>query len=432
MRPTGMIRPTALALSLLFLGAGAAAAFASAPVQATGDEHLNYMPSLLQREDGSFLIVYERLDQNFASGDLMAVESADGVGWSAPRVVVAGAANERHPSLVRKGDGTFLVYYLSDATGSYDIRFADSPDGVVWTERGPVDLGWSGEDLVNPTVSLEPDGSLVMSYDRLSAGGYVAHSADGAVWDKDKTSVSDGSLNRIMRHADGTYVLSYQRRTGWPWEPTKIDVFTKTSPDRITWSAENRVTTNQNDHDSFPVELAEGEYGLYYAESSGGAPYDLMRRTSPDGVNWGPAEPLHPYAGWDTQPHPVRLLSGGVGLAWARGPEQDDTEVWFALFDPPTSVASPSPVRPPARLLAGPNPFRNGLELRLEGSVSRARSAAIYDPAGRLIRDWNPAPPCPILWDGTDRAGRSVADGVYLIRVETEEMVLTGRVIRIR
>jgi len=430
MQPMRATRPLALFFALIL---SASAAFAEiAPTQATDDEYLNYMPSLLQQEDGSFLIVYERLDQNFAAGDLLAVESADGTTWSAPRTVVAGAANERHPSLVRKGDGTYLVYYLSDAAGHYDIRLADSPDGVVWTERGTVDLGWTTEDLVNPTVALEPDGSLVMAYDRLSAGGYVAHSADGYTWDKNKTSVSDGSLNRIMRHTDGTYVLSYQRRTGWPWEPTKIDIFTKTSPDRVAWSAENRVTTSQNDHDSFPLQLADGDYGLYYAKSTGGDPYDLIRRSSPDGLNWGAEESIFPYAGWDTQPHPVRLRSGGVALAWARGPEQDETDVWFAAFDPSTSVATRPAPSPGARLLAGPNPFRNRLEMRLEGTAGRIRSAAVYDLSGRLVRSWDPAPSGPIVWDGMDRRGRPAPAGVYLIRVIAGDRIETGRVVRIR
>lgn len=255
----------------LVLIASAACSYDIVPV--TDDGYLNYMPSLLECDDDSLMIVYERLDSDYGNGDLMLTVSADGTVWSPPRAIVATSGNDRHPSVIQLPGGTYQVYYLSDETGGYRIHMADSPDGTTWTRRGIVDLGWTTEDLVNPTVFSENDGSLTMSYDVLSSGGHVAHSEDGTMWDHDRTNASTGSLNRIMRHSDGTYVLSYQCKTGiWYYQ---IDVFTKTSTDRLNWSAENRVTYTQNSHDSFPIELADGRYGLYYATSTGGDPYDL-------------------------------------------------------------------------------------------------------------------------------------------------------------
>ncbi|MFH1679517.1 MAG: sialidase family protein, partial [Candidatus Eisenbacteria bacterium] len=250
----GARRRSLVAVALL-LARGTIPVAGQSPVQVTHDSYLNYMPSLLQRADGGLLIVYERLDAAFENGDLMAVFSDDGLSWTPPGVVVAGPGNERHPSVVQRDDGSFLVFYLSDETGGYKIHHASSPDGTAWSALGAVDLGWTTESLVNPTVCREPDGSFTMAYDRLSTGGCVAHSEDGLAWDHLKTSVSTGSLNRIVRHRNGTYLLSYQRRTGLYYY--QIDIFSKTSPDRASWSGENRVTTNQNSHDSFPLELAD-------------------------------------------------------------------------------------------------------------------------------------------------------------------------------
>jgi hypothetical protein len=407
-----------LSLAALLVPAGAPAYDI---VQVTDDAYLNYMPSMLERDDGTLMLAYERLDASFADGDILVTTSVDGTSWSTTTVVVDGPGNERHPALVQLDDGSFQVYYLTDESGGYRIHMADSPDGTAWTARGEVDLGWTTEDLVNPTVIVEDDGSLTMTYDVLSDGGYIAHSTDGATWDQATTRVSSGSLNRIMRHSDGTYVLSYQRKTGiWYYQ---IDVFTKTSTDRVTWSGENRVTTNQNSHDSFPVEPADGQYALYYAVSNGGDPYELVSRVSPDGVGWGSEVPWLPYAGWDTQPHPVVLTSGVVALAWARGPEQDDTEVHVALLDPPTGIvegpgadpgASQGPEQESPFLRASPNPFRGRTVLSFAGAPDGPRPVVIHDVAGRLVRRLDGGR--EVLWDGRDNAGRLLPSGVYFAR----------------
>ncbi len=403
-------------------------------VQITDNAYVNYMPSLLQKEDGGLMIVFERLDLSFASGDLMLTLSDDGSVWTTPTAIVATAGNERHPSLVQLTDGSYQVYYLSDEAGGYRIHLATSPNGVSWTRQGIVDLGWSTESLVNPTVCRESDGSLTMTYDYLSNGGYIAHSADGVTWDHDRTSISTGALNRIMRHSDGTYVLSYQRKTGiWYYQ---IDIFTKTSADRVSWSAENRVTTNMNSHDSFPLELADGDYGLYYAVSNGGNPYDLVTRTSSDGSTWLGEDNWLPYSGWDTEPHPITLPSGVVALAWPRGPEQDETEICFVLLDPPTDIME-IPEEPLTTLSLSSNPFRGSVALSWTVPDEAAAKLSIYDVAGRLIRTYDvracdPAPQTSLTWDGTDANGRELGSGVYFFRLAAGDHSATARAVLLK
>jgi hypothetical protein len=421
------MRPT------LILALGLALLLAPSPrahdiVQVTDDAYLNYMPSLIERGDGALMIAYERLDASFENGDIMVTVSADGAAWGTPTPAVEGPGNDRHPALVQMDDGSYQLYYLSDETGGYRVHRAGSPDGAAWTPEGVVDLGWTTEQLVNPTVCREADGSLTMTYDYLSNGGYVAHSEDGVSWDHGRTNVSDGSLNRVTRHSDGTYVVSYQKRTGiYYWQ---IDVFTRTSSDRVSWSPETRVTTNQNSHDSFPIELADGQYALYYAKSVGGAPYDLYSVASGDGAAWHTEENWLPYAGWDTQPHPVRLSSGLIAVAWARGPAQADTEVHFALVEPPTDAPAAAIATEPALSLS-PNPFRDRVEI--DAGDADVAACAIYDAGGRLVRSLDPrATDGRVVWDGADHAGRPVAAGIYFLRATTPGGLATAKIVLLR
>ena len=422
------ILPAAVALLCLTPTAGAYDI-----VQVTDDTHQNYMPSLAQLADGTLMIAYERLDANFENGDILVTFSDDGSTWTTPTLAVGTAGNERHPALVQLGDGTFQIYYLSDETGGYRIHMASSPDGFAWTRNGIVALGWSTENLVNPTVCVESDGALTMAYDVLSNGGYVAHSTDGAAWDQDRTNVSTGSLNRIMRHSDGTYVLSYQRRTGIYYY--QIDIFTKTSSDRVSWSGENRVTTTMNSHDSFPLELADGSYGLFYATSTGGNPYELFTRDCVDGTAWSNDLPWLPYAGWDTQPHPVTLADGRVAMAWARGPSQANTEVHFVILDPSTDVVapavSPTPSRTPS-LAFSANPFTGRVTVTCD-EPGASGPLRVHDVSGRLVRTLDAASlTCGVVWDGTGDGGRPLPSGVYFLRTVTDAGVAHGKAVLLR
>ena len=272
-----------------------------------------------------------------------------------------------------------------------------------------------------------------MTYDVLSNGGYVAHSADGITWDQNRTNVSTGSLNRIMRHTDGTYVLSYQRKTGIYYY--QIDIFTKTSSDLVSWTGENRVTTTMNSHDSFPLELADGGYGLFYATSSGGNPYELFTRDCTDGVAWANEIPWLPYSGWDTEPHPITLADGRVAMAWPKGPAQSNTEIHFVILDPSSGVVHPiasAPLPRAPRLAFSRNPFSDRVTVSCDADTPSG-TVIVHDVAGRLVRRMDaPRLADGVVWDGTDESGRRLPSGIYFLCAETAMGRARGRIALLR
>ena len=84
-----------------------------------------------------------------------------------------------------------------------------------------------------------------------------------------------------------------------------------------------------------------------------------------------------------------------------------------------------------------PNPAAKG-RATVRFSLARAADVSlnVYDVAGRRVRalenEWRPAGERAISWDGRDDSGRSVANGVYLVRLVADGVSRTRRVTVLR
>ena len=87
-------------------------------------------------------------------------------------------------------------------------------------------------------------------------------------------------------------------------------------------------------------------------------------------------------------------------------------------------------------LSAAPNPFNPRLEIAYSLPLAGSVRLEVYDARGRLVRTlMNEAAPAgdgSMMWSGNDAVGRSVASGVYHLRLVTEQRVLTRSVTLVR
>ncbi|HEY0022941.1 MAG TPA: sialidase family protein [Longimicrobium sp.] len=297
----------------------------------------DYQPSLFRLNDGRLMTVFERLAPRTNSGDLYVSTSSDnGVSWSAPALIVGTRSSERHPSVVQLPSGAFALFYLVvDSKGAYTIQRATSADGRTWTARGAVSLGWGTAGDMNPSVIVEADGSLTMTYQRHNGTtyvGYLARSLDGgATWDGRRTTVTGGGqgmLPRIARRAaDGLYMATYQAAGA----DGKLAIFAKTSADPYAWPAQAAVISTVTDsHDSQPIVLEDGRFLLMYIGLGSDAGYNLYYRTT-DGAVWtAPVKVTTDLDLHDVEPHPVlHGTPGRVVLAWGRQrAPSSDFDIW--------------------------------------------------------------------------------------------------------
>jgi flagellar hook assembly protein FlgD len=100
-----------------------------------------------------------------------------------------------------------------------------------------------------------------------------------------------------------------------------------------------------------------------------------------------------------------------------------------------TGVPGPGLSAAPA-IAARPNPFARETVLTFSTSRAGAARIAVYDAAGRRVRDLGTervgAGDHRRTWDGRDRSGAVVAAGTYFLRVDGPDGVRTEKVIRVR
>ena len=101
-----------------------------------------------------------------------------------------------------------------------------------------------------------------------------------------------------------------------------------------------------------------------------------------------------------------------------------------SLGEQPTAVLTPAAARPVQHRLGDsyPNPFNPAVVIPLDlATDQRQVRLALYDVLGRRVRQvWDgslEAGPHRFVWDGRDAAGKAVAAGVYVYKVEVDGRV---------
>jgi glucose/arabinose dehydrogenase len=177
-------------------------------------------------------------------------------------------------------------------------------------------------------------------------------------------------------------------------------------------------------------------YGEYYS--------GFLRRLTKSGGAWGPsaAAPGQPNGtDWATGlTAPVDFGVGPDGSLWwlsqyngsYGGSSGSLNRIRFS--GQPVDVPFESSVE--SALSGAPNPFRVSTDVWFRLANRAVVSLTVLDLAGRHVRTLYRGTAQPgdtrVVWDGRDDAGREVAAGAYMARLEREAQVQTTRLLRLR
>jgi len=113
-----------------------------------------------------------------------------------------------------------------------------------------------------------------------------------------------------------------------------------------------------------------------------------------------------------------------------------DPEKWILRQMPGGGTVDAPAAAAGLALSARPNPFNPRTTLRLELPAAGPVQLAIFDAAGRRVRDLVtgdlPAGVQEVVWDGGDESGRRVASGTYYARLVAAGRSSVGPLVRVK
>lgn len=239
-----------------------------------------FFADMVRLHDGRLLVAYrDSVAHIHQDGRILVVESGDnGRTWSAPRVAVDTAIDDRDPKLMQMRDGTVLMnFFRTDWTGypanpvtlrgTYVVRSGDN--GATWGEPVKVGTAMDGPSSVvvgayyaghaathGPIVELADGDLLVPLYGRLPQGGpgpaTVVRSTDGGLtWPKQNESfigvgngfdyqepnlslLRDGTVMSILRTSLNKAYVSWSRDNGASWSAPEATTLPASSHHQLT------------------------------------------------------------------------------------------------------------------------------------------------------------------------------------------------------
>ena len=98
------------------------------------------------------------------------------------------------------------------------------------------------------------------------------------------------------------------------------------------------------------------------------------------------------------------------------------------------ALSSPATASPATHAMAAePNPFQSETRIRFAQEIKTPASVRVFDVTGRVIRTLKvSAGASSVGWDALDDFGRSIADGVYFLRLDHDGVSRTAKVVRAR
>lgn len=119
----------------------------------------------------------------------------------------------------------------------------------------------------------------------------------------------------------------------------------------------------------------------------------------------------------------------GLGSEWICVLRDSMIQLYSLHCTTPSTAAA---LEPAPMLRISPNPVRGRTSVRFSIQIQTAARLEVFDVAGRRVRDFGTIPASPfssVTWDGRDSRGRQVANGVYMVRIQSERASRSARVI---
>lgn len=396
-------------------------------------------PSIAVTPGGTPHIAYTADDGN---DDEVYYATFSGGSWHID-TITNNSVSSKAASIALAPDSTpHVVYY--DFTGGLKIWHAVKSLGARTTEFIPgSDIGTYSSIAVDSAgkahvafVTGAYGGNREIIYANDTSGTWVTESVTNDALDDDFPSVAVDS--------DRTVHIAFSKDDGSDWE---LWYATNSSGSFIATQLTNNVGIHDYGYPSVAVDkncwahiayqenYVAGNF-FYLSNSSGSWEKDTIFTGA-----WNKT-----YSWVDRNISIDNLGYAHICFANQVSSASTSTEIYHAVSEEAVGIRTSdysSVTQNPILCQISPNPFKDRTEIKWqisEGVTSRQKSVVsikIYDVSGRIVKSFNLAsgilpPTSAVSWDGKDNHGHSLPDGLYLVRLETPNVSVTKKTIKLK
>jgi hypothetical protein len=422
-----------------------------------------YHAALTSDGAGGAIVAWE--DYRGSTADIYAqrMKSGGARSWADRGVAICDTIGEQtYPAVVGDGLGGAYVAWQDTRRGEnvsdvYVQHVTSTGETVAgWPKNGrAVSLTENLQTAYYPVLARDGSSGVIVAwedYRNVNAGVYALRLNAGNTipsgWSDGGTAICDTVANQtapiIAADGSGGVLVAWKDDRN---PDTAPDLYAK----RVTssgataagWLTAGVPACADSGDEADPCIVADGGGGAIIAW------YDFRAGTNTDIYAQHLTSTGSLPVGWDANGGPVCTAAGdqqgptivsdggsGAIVAWSdyrSGTNYDiyATRITSGVLDAPPVATSGLRLSEPR-----PNPSTGLATLGLDLPAGCAVRAHVLDPAGRIVRTlehgWLPAGSHALAWNGANDRGDPVAPGVYLVRVEAGDEVMTRRVVRLR
>jgi hypothetical protein len=380
--------------------------------------------------------------------------------WPAGGLAVCTApAQQDLPKIVSDGSGGAIVTWhdFRPSTSNVDIyaqhvRSSGTVD-PAWPVNGRALTLAAGAQL-NPSIVSDGVHGAIVSWEDSRTGEtdifaqrVLGSGAIAAGWPQDGLAVSTAALEQVQPlitadGASGAIVTWRDFRNGLNHSPFAQHLLATGTVDPA-WPVNGRALSLSGGKEGDASIVADGTGGAIVGWEEGAD--IVVNHVFGSGV----PDPTFPVNGqfvrqvldFERSPDLVSSGAGGAIVTWSDAdllPEVPDFNI-FAMIVLTQQTLSVDPGTPGSAITfarPSPSPARGPVTLRFALPRAAAVQLAIYDAAGRQVRELlsgtEPAGAHQISWDLRDESGRPVPAGVSFARLEVDGQALIGRVVTLK
>jgi hypothetical protein len=292
------------------------------------------VPDIAVDNSGNLHVVWA--DTTSGNWEIYYAQKPSGGAWSAPVNISNTAPGESFNSdIAVDNSGNICVVWQDYATSNWEIYYATSTDGVIWSP--PVNISNNLGVSAEPAIAIDNSGNLhvVWQDDSLTHNEiYYANSTDGGTtWSPPVIITGDDYISVYPDIAiDSSSNLHVVWQDGIPSE-----IYYAISPDGSSWSHLVNISRNPSSNSRYPdiaIDSSSNLHVVWQDDSSGN--WEICYATSADGVTWSAPDNISNNSGNSYAPAIAIDNNDNPHVVWQEQVSASNWEIYYASAAIPT------------------------------------------------------------------------------------------------